>query len=395
MKKLLFNNFESFMESSIYDSSKNDKTTPHVKSIVMIYSNRYNSPPPLIPHLFVSNRSERIYNQIKLNKVNIIQYSVNQMASEDDLLLVHTPIYLSKMNGKTISEIYEYPNLMTPFTQKYIDDNFISPIRWQIAGTCNAVEKALNNGASINIGGGFIHPRRNKSLNRQLFSDIGIAIEKHCKNIKVLIINLDANQADGLYEYIQNKSNIYLFDMYNKNIIPAINKNNRIKLVTDIKKTTNILHVPLDGGNLNHTFFGQNKFFNVKVNMLDPWNFTRKIHNRKICNHEYMRNLQKLPDFMDKIKPDIVIYHSGSDIYNEDPKGCMNVTKEGFIIRDLFVWQNCITRKIPICMIISEGFAPDIAEVIGESIENICNNYTNFINNTNLESYNNRLQQLI
>jgi len=383
----------NLFNSTLSDNSEENKQTN--KQIIIVYNNRYNNPPPLIPHLFAANRPERIFNQIKMDNTNIIHHSSGVMISEDDLLSVHIPNYLSNLNDKTILDIFGYPIPLTLLPQKYIDNNFIIPARWQTAGTCLALEHALKTGGSINIGGGFIHAKRKKSSNRNIFSDICIAIEKYCQNKRTLVINLDANQADGILEYVRANTNVFLFDMYNKNIEPSITKINKTHLVFDIDKSTNVLHIPLDGGRLNNTVFNQTNLFNIKLSALDPWNITKKIVSRQVCDHVYIRKLQQLPEFIDKVNPDVIIYNSGGDIHCEDSYGCMNVSKEGMIVRDLFVWQHACIRKIPICMTLGEGFASDIAKVVGESIENIVEYFPKFIQNKNLESYYDRLAQLI
>ena len=74
--------------------------------------------------------------------------------SQSDILRYHTPIYISKLNGTYISKVANMPLSLAIYPQQYIDNYIIDPIRWQCAGTCMAM-KRLQDGASINIGGGF------------------------------------------------------------------------------------------------------------------------------------------------------------------------------------------------------------------------------------------------
>src|SRR5438128_8005001 len=80
---------------------------------------------------------------------------------------------------------------------------------------------------------------------------------------------------------------------------------------------------------------------------------------------------KNLPYAIEKTKPELIIYNAGSDIYEKDPLGHMNVTKQGIITRDVYVFGLAKQNKIPIVMTLSGGYTSESAEIIGESIENI------------------------
>jgi histone deacetylase 11 len=66
-----------------------------------------------------------------------------------------------------------------------------------------------------------------------------------------------------------------------------------------------------------------------------------------------------------------VLYNAGTDILDGDPLGRMCVSGEGIRQRDQLVFEFCLSRKIPVCMVLSGGYQPASAGVIAGSIRNL------------------------
>ena len=84
-----------------------------------------------------------------------------------------------------------------------------------------------------------------------------------------------------------------------------------------------------------------------------------------------------IPEALEQVKPDYVIYNAGTDIFYKDRLGKMSLTKEGIIDRDEIVFSYVLDDNIPILMVLSGGYSPESAEIIGESIENLLSNVIN------------------
>ena len=369
--------------------------------IAIIYSNKYNYYSPVFfPHPLDKNRSERIFNKIDMKNDKIYLITPDSQINYEDLTKVHTINYLSNLTSTNVSQILEFPLLLSVCPQRYIDSYILTPMKWQVAGTCIAVKKALDINAAINIGGGFHQAKRSRGQYGCIYADIPTAIEKHCSDKTVAIINLDAHQGSGLIDYVTRTTNkVYLLNIYNENVYPY-DKYNNDTVTKDIKinDTVNfdkILNVSLDGGRMEHTLFGKKDIFNVTVDKIDPWCLAEKIYSRKICNHDYIRKLNIIGLFLNKVKPDIVIYNASCTPYYLDKRGCMDVTKEGIIIRDLYVWHEVVVRKIPIAMTISQGYAPDEDDIIAESIQEIIKFYPKFVKNEDISDFINRIDKFL
>ena len=78
----------------------------------------------------------------------------------------------------------------------------------------------------------------------------------------------------------------------------------------------------------------------------------------------------------DNQKPDFIIYNAGTDTMRGDRTTRVNeITPEDIIARDEFVFQHATQRNIPIISLFSGGYAPDCADVISASLENVINKF--------------------
>ena len=71
---------------------------------------------------------------------------------------------------------------------------------------------------------------------------------------------------------------------------------------------------------------------------------------------------------MDKFQPNFVVYNAGTDILEGDTVGKLSITGEGIIKRDEKLIRMCVTRNIPVVMVLSGGFMKENAKIIAESI---------------------------
>jgi histone deacetylase 11 len=92
------------------------------------------------------------------------------------------------------------------------------------------------------------------------------------------------------------------------------------------------------------------------------------------------RYLQQLQDGLklaaaSSFKPDLIIYNAGTDPYELDPLGRLGLSAEGIIERDMMVWKFAVSElRVPICMLLSGGYAKDRARIIADSIAALFDN---------------------
>ncbi len=79
-----------------------------------------------------------------------------------------------------------------------LNDKLLLPLKWQTAGSILAAKEALEQGWSINIGGGFHHASAHQAQGFCLFADISLIMKILWNSVndklKFMIIDLDAHQ---------------------------------------------------------------------------------------------------------------------------------------------------------------------------------------------------------
>ena len=202
-------------------------------------------------------------------------------------------------------------------------------------GTIIGADLALEYGWAINLSGGYHHAKRAEPVAGGfcIINDICIAARKVLMkhpNYRILIVDLDAHQGNGHEDVAETEKQIAIFDVYNGKTWPG-------------------------------DFACQERI-----------NYNFPVDGRKTDDKAYLTLLAKeLPKAIDTVKPDLIIYNAGTDVYYEDPIGCMALTKQGIINRDEMVFTHALTRNIPILMVLSGGYHAQSYAIISASVENI------------------------
>lgn len=213
---------------------------------------------------------------------------------------------------------------------------FLKPMKYAIGGTILAAKLALQRGWSINLSGGYHHAKADQGGGFCFYADISIAIQKLWQNnpaLKVLIIDLDVHQGNG-HEMISSPDELVaIFDIYNEWVY---------LLDQEVKRYIDFDH-PVRTG---------------------------------VDDRAYLRLLRaKLPKAIAQFKPDLIIYNAGTDIYARDRLGRMNVSADGIVERDAFVFAQVGDNEIPIAMVFSGGYTRESAGIISRAVESIVRRY--------------------
>ncbi|WP_414543804.1 histone deacetylase [Nostoc sp. CCY0012] len=254
--------------------------------------------------------------------------------SSNELSTVHTKIYLSELitNSQYLSKALEIPPLaLVPY--KLIDRTVLSPMRLATRGTIMAAEAALEDGISVNLSGGYHHASRKKGEGFCIYSDIGVAVYelrqsgKIKSDDKVLMIDLDAHQGNGIARIFDEDKSVFIFDMYNKDIYP------------------------------------KDLWARKRINTDIPLNYGTK-------DSVYIDNLKReLPLFLKNQRDaKIAFYNAGTDIYEKDPLGKLSISKQGVLERDKFVLNSLIDFGIPCAMVLGGGYTKESYELVVDSI---------------------------
>ncbi len=306
-------------------------------------------------------RPQNIKNMLKENP-NITKSMFHKPASEvsqEELQKIHSQKYIDELftDPRIIANICEMgflPTLSFPpfsYNMDFFRKAALRPILLATQGTLDAVDIALNNrnmgkfGWAINLGGGFHHAKVGGKEGEDYskwgncaVSDEGLATLKALSeyNInKVLIVDLDAHQGNGNAWILGNNEKVAIFDMYNK------------------EATGNY---PPD----------QNEAAQLIKYCYPLTRYTE--------DEAYLRLLkEKLENAVEQERPDLIIYNAGTDPLEDDPEGLLNISAQGIIERDEYVFN--LAKKIgaAIVMAPSGGYQRCTAAVIAKSLHNLVN----------------------
>ncbi len=255
--------------------------------------------------------------------------------TDEELLDIHSQSYLESLkNSRTVAAISEViPLMFLPnfFLQRF----FLNSIRYATEGTVLGAKLALEHGWAINLGGGYHHAKPDHGGGFCFFADIPLAIKtlrKEHPQLKVLVIDLDAHQGNGIEVALKDDQLSSILDVYVRDNYPH-----------DIFARK---HITFD--------------YPIKPGMKDK---------------EYLELLHSaLPNAINTIKPDLIIYNAGSDVFEKDPIGQTALSAEGILERDALVFTQAQDNEIPVLMVLSGGYTKESAMITAHSIEHILKN---------------------
>ncbi len=252
---------------------------------------------------------------------------------EQDLARVHTPEYLGSLRrSKVLAEILGVP-ILGRLPAAFIDWRVLLPMRYATGGTILACRKALEYGVAISLSGGYHHAAGSWGDGFCVYADIPLAaatLQAEDLVERVLIVDLDAHQGNGTAATIRPWPWASIFDVYQDDLYP-------------IPKQPEDFPVPVPAG-------------------------TR--------GDEYLEIVgAALPQALDAVAPDLVIYNAGSDPFEADPLTRLRLGRDDMARRDLLVATLVREREIPMAMVLSGGYARESWRIHADGIEAILNRF--------------------
>jgi len=235
-------------------------------------------------------------------------------ASTEDVRLVHTQSYVDdllalRQTARTLtSEL--------PLSREIVRAYFMAA-----GGTTLACRRALADGLSMNLGGGFHHAFADHAEGFCYINDIAVAVRKVLQDggvRRALVVDCDLHQGNGTAFIFQTDPSVFTFSMHQENNYP-------IKQRSD-------LDIGLNDG---------------------------------VSDSEYLGLLERhLPDILDSFRPQLVLYVAGADPYEEDQLGGLRLSLDGLRRRDRCVIGQCVGRNIPVAGVLAGGYARDLDDTI-------------------------------
>jgi acetoin utilization deacetylase AcuC-like enzyme len=229
--------------------------------------------------------------------------------SRDDLLLAHDAVWVDKVLTAALTAA-DVKRLELPFSPEISLAHRLS-----VGGTTLAARHALEAGVGLHGGGGGHHAFRDHGEGYCALNDIAVAIyllRREKKIRRAGVIDLDVHQGNGTAAIFAGDADVFTFSMHQADIYPD-------------KKEKSSLDVELAAGT------GDAEYYDL-----------------------LRRHLRAVMDS----KPDLVVYQSGVDVWENDKLGGLKLTERGVLDRDNAVLETCRLHGVPVAVTLGGGYGP-------------------------------------
>ena len=255
---------------------------------------------------------------------------------DEQLTRVHHPEYLrSLQRPQVLARAFEVgPLALCP--AKFLEWIALTPMRWATQCALRGARAALQSGMVISLGGGFHHAKPAQGEGFCVLADVAYLVrtlQDEGKLKKVLHVDLDAHQGNGISHCFAEDENVQLFDIYNRDTYPAGDELGRSRLNVD-------LGLPQGSGDA-------------------PYLSTLTEH---------------LPAFLDQ-PADLLVYNAGTDVLAGDPLGGLLLTPKAVLERDLFVFSEAHRRGLPILSLPSGGYSEGSTQAMAATAIQVLKRY--------------------
>ena len=289
--------------------------------MIVYYSPRYHI--DIGTHVFPTIKYVRLFERLQGDSG--LQFQEPELASWDDLALVHSAAYLEKLQTGTLS--YEDIALLELPGSAEVVEGFRLMTGGTIAAALAAVGRQDGN-ITCHLGGGLHHAFPNHGEGFCVFNDVAVAIHvlRRDRGIeRAAVVDLDVHHGNGTAFIFERDDRVFTFSMHQQYNYPA--------------------HKPR--GTLD-------------IGLAD-----------RIGDAEY---LQKLGDGLEHVtahRPDVVFYLAGADPYEDDQLGGLALTKEGLRERDRMVLTTCREHRFPTVVTLAGGYARRLDDTVDIHYETI------------------------
>ena len=307
----------------------------------LVYSQDYYL--PIGAHVFPAEKYRLIHKRLLQEKIAGAQDFVEpKPASDQDILLVHTPEYVRKLTSGTLSPMEEL-QLEVPYSPELVRAFWLAA-----GGSILAAELALKDGVAVNIGGGFHHAFPDHGEGFCVINDVAVAIRRMQKDKRIkaaMTVDCDVHHGNGTAA---------IFPMLAGSSAPLPSS----AALAEQRGAT--ARPKASGDVFTISLHQKNNYPAVKppssidVNLPDG-----------VGDDEYLNWLDNaLSSGLRQFTPDLICYIAGADPYREDQLGGLALSIEGLKKRDELVFSVARTRGIPVMVTYAGGYARRVEDTV-------------------------------
>jgi len=249
--------------------------------------------------------------------------SVPDAIGWDALRLVHDPAYVEQIASGTLPADAQR-RIGFPWSPTMVERS-----RRSVGATLAAAREALTAKVAANLAGGTHHAFRDRGEGYCVFNDVAVAaaVLLHEGAIaRAAVVDCDVHQGNGTAAIFRDEPAVFTFSMHGARNFP-------------FRKEVSDLDVTFEDG---------------------------------VGDEEYLAALAAhLPRVLDAHRPDLVFYLAGADPYEGDRLGRLKLTVAGLQARDRLVFDACRSRRLPVAVAMSGGYAPQVDAIVSIHVNTI------------------------
>jgi acetoin utilization deacetylase AcuC-like enzyme len=281
----------------------------------LVYSERYDL--NLGEHVFPSRKYRYLRDRFLRTGFATAQDFVEPSpASDEDVLRVHTPEWVSGLHNGTLS-YHQVRRLEIPYSLQMVDAFWLAA-----GGTLLAARHALASGVGFNIGGGFHHAFPDHGEGFCAINDIAVAVRglQHEKAIgRAMVVDCDVHHGNGTAAIFAGDLSVFTLSIHQFHNYPT-------------EKPLSSLDIHLPDG---------------------------------IGDAEYLHRLDNgFRAALAMFTPELLIYVAGADPYMDDQLGGLSLTFDGLKERDRLVMSMALAHHIPVAVVLAGGYAQSVEDTV-------------------------------
>ena len=315
----------------------------------LVYSDDYYL--PIGSHVFPAEKYKRIHDRLLGSGIaEPSDFITPHSATDEDVLLVHTPQYIEKLKTGTLSQ-REQMELEVPFSPALVKAFWLAA-----GGSILAADYALGDGVAISIGGGFHHAFPDHGEGFCMIHDVAIAIRRMQRDGKIryaMTVDCDVHQGNGTAGIFAGTRTAS--EPLPSVPIPTLNPSLSMKIPAKTK-----LHGSHTGDVFTISLHQENNYpawkppSSIDVNLPD-----------EIGDDDYLAWLDNaLSSGLRRFDSEFLCYIAGADPYREDQLGGLSLTIDGLKKRDELVFRVAKARGIPVMVTLAGGYARNVEDTV-------------------------------
>ena len=281
----------------------------------LVYSPKYDL--HLGEHVFPSQKFRWLHDRLLRTQFALPEDFIEpQPATDDDILLVHEPQWVTKLRQGTLS-YQEILTLEIPYSAEMVEAFWLAA-----GGSILAARSALQYGIGYNIGGGFHHAFPGHGEGFCAINDIAVAVRRLQKDgaiHRAMVVDCDVHHGNGTAAIFTGDTSVFTLSIHQYNNYPTV-------------KPPSSLDIHLADG---------------------------------IGDAEYLQRLSNgYRAALTMFKPELILYVAGADPYREDQLGGLELTFDGLMERDRLIIWTALTHHVPVAIVLAGGYAMSVEDTI-------------------------------